>query len=107
MVSLEQAVVVPFATRQLADLAARVIKVERPEGDFARRNHDTGREHSSHGLYPAADGPVLIGLQNDREWVRFCADVPEDAGLISSRLAVRSLAAVEGLLDRAPIEERQ
>jgi itaconate CoA-transferase len=37
VVSLEQAVAAPFASRQLADLGARVIKVERPDGgDFAR-----------------------------------------------------------------------
>jgi itaconate CoA-transferase len=37
VVTLEQAVAAPFATRQLADLGARVIKVERPgTGDFAR-----------------------------------------------------------------------
>ena len=36
VVSLEQAVSAPFATRQLADLGATVLKVERPEGDFAR-----------------------------------------------------------------------
>jgi crotonobetainyl-CoA:carnitine CoA-transferase CaiB-like acyl-CoA transferase len=37
VVSVEQAVAAPFATRQLADLGARVIKVERPDGgDFAR-----------------------------------------------------------------------
>ena len=37
VVSLEQAVAAPFATRQLADLGARVIKVERAgAGDFAR-----------------------------------------------------------------------
>jgi itaconate CoA-transferase len=37
VVALEQAVAAPFATRQLADLGARVIKVERPpSGDFAR-----------------------------------------------------------------------
>lgn len=32
VVSLEQAIAAPFATRQLADLGARVIKVERPDG---------------------------------------------------------------------------
>ena len=37
VVALEQAVAAPFATRQLADLGARVIKVERRDGgDFAR-----------------------------------------------------------------------
>ena len=41
VVTLEHAVAAPFATRQLADLGARVIKVERPgEGDFARK-YDT------------------------------------------------------------------
>ncbi|MSR35831.1 MAG: CoA transferase [Gemmatimonadetes bacterium] len=36
VVSVEQALAAPFATRRLADAGARVIKVERPEGDFAR-----------------------------------------------------------------------
>jgi len=45
VVGLEQAVAAPFATRQLADLGARVIKVERPGGgDFAR-----GYDHAVHG----------------------------------------------------------
>jgi itaconate CoA-transferase len=45
VVSLEQAVAAPYATRQLADLGARVIKVERPQGgDFAR-----GYDRSVHG----------------------------------------------------------
>ena len=47
VVSLEQAVAAPFATRQLADLGARVVKVERPgTGDFAR-SYDT----VANGLY--------------------------------------------------------
>ena len=42
VISLEQAVAAPFASRQLAELGARVIKVERPEvGDFARNYDDT------------------------------------------------------------------
>src|SRR5881275_3229038 len=41
VVTLEHAIAAPFCTRQLADLGARVIKVERPEtGDFAR-GYDT------------------------------------------------------------------
>jgi itaconate CoA-transferase len=45
VVSLEQAVAAPFATRQLADLGARVIKVERSgAGDFAR-----GYDRTVHG----------------------------------------------------------
>ena len=41
VVSIEQAVAAPFATRQLADLGARVIKIERPDGgDFARDYDD-------------------------------------------------------------------
>lgn len=45
VISIEQAVAAPFATRQLADLGARVIKVERPgTGDFAR-----GYDEAVHG----------------------------------------------------------
>jgi itaconate CoA-transferase len=52
VISIEQAVAAPFATRQLADLGARVIKVERPgPGDFARDYDETVRGMSSHFVW--------------------------------------------------------
>ena len=52
VVALEQAVAAPFATRQLADLGARVIKVERPRtGDFARSYDATAKGLSSHFVW--------------------------------------------------------
>lgn len=41
VVTLEHAVAAPFATRQLADLGARVVKVERPKGGDFARGYDT------------------------------------------------------------------
>src|SRR5580765_6815917 len=52
VVSLEQAVAAPFATRQLADLGARVIKIERPDGgDFARGYDTTVKGLSSYFVW--------------------------------------------------------
>ena len=52
VVSVEQAVAAPFATRQLADLGARVIKVERPDGgDFARHYDERVRGLASYFVW--------------------------------------------------------
>lgn len=52
VVAIEQAIAVPFATRQLADLGARVIKIERTEtGDFARHYDTTVNGMSSHFVW--------------------------------------------------------
>ena len=52
VVSLEQAVAAPLTTRHLADLGARVIKVERPQsGDFARYYDSTVFGQSSHFVW--------------------------------------------------------
>jgi crotonobetainyl-CoA:carnitine CoA-transferase CaiB-like acyl-CoA transferase len=52
VVSCEQAVAAPLATRHLADLGARVLKIERPgTGDFARAYDETVRGMSSHFVW--------------------------------------------------------
>lgn len=52
VVSLEHAIAAPFCTRQLADLGARIIKVERPvSGDFAREYDHRARGLSSHFVW--------------------------------------------------------
>ena len=52
VISCEQAVAAPFASRQLADLGARVIKIERPgTGDFARGYDTTVNGMASHFVW--------------------------------------------------------
>lgn len=51
VVSIEQAIAAPFASRHLADLGARVIKLERPAGDFARHYDTTVKGLSSHFVW--------------------------------------------------------
>ncbi|ARF53793.1 CaiB/BaiF CoA transferase family protein [Streptomyces gilvosporeus] len=67
VVSVEQAVAAPFATRQLADLGARVIKVERPGGgDFARRYDTTVHGQSSYFVWlNRSKESVTLDLKTD------------------------------------------
>jgi len=51
VISLEQAVAAPYAAGRLADAGARVIKVERPEGDFARGYDQDAKGHSSYFVW--------------------------------------------------------
>ncbi len=51
VVSLEQAVAAPTCTRRLADAGARVIKIERPEGDFARHYDNLARGESAYFVW--------------------------------------------------------
>ncbi|MFE5707192.1 CaiB/BaiF CoA transferase family protein [Rhodococcus koreensis] len=82
VVSFEQAVAAPIATRHLADLGARVIKIERVgEGDFAR-NYDT----AVHGL-----ASHFVWLNRGKESV--CVDMKSAEGL----------EVIRRLLDRADV----
>lgn len=51
VVCIEQAVAAPFASARLADAGAHVIKVERPEGDFARGYDDVAAGQSSYFVW--------------------------------------------------------
>lgn len=51
VVAIEQAVAAPFCTSRLADAGAEVIKIERPEGDFARGYDDVANGQSSYFVW--------------------------------------------------------
>ena len=51
VVAVEQAVAAPFCTARLADAGATVVKIERPEGDFARGYDDAAKGLSSYFVW--------------------------------------------------------
>ena len=63
VVSVEQAVAAPYVSSRLAEAGARVIKVERPEGDFAR-----GYDHLVHG-----ESAYFVWLNRGKESI--CLDL--------------------------------
>ncbi|WP_417417700.1 CaiB/BaiF CoA transferase family protein [Hoeflea sp.] len=67
VVSVEQAVAAPYLSSKLADAGARVIKVERPEGDFAREY-----DHLVHG-----ESAYFVWLNRGKE--SLCLDLKADA----------------------------
>ncbi len=78
VVSVEQAVAAPFATRQLADLGARVIKIERPDGgDFARGYDTTVKGLSSY----------FVWLNRSKESLTLDLKRPECAAILTQLLA--------------------
>jgi itaconate CoA-transferase len=87
VVSIEQAVAAPFATRQLADLGARVIKIERPDGgDFARAYDTTVKGLSSY----------FVWLNRSKESLTLDLKSPE-ARPIADRLIERADVFVQNL----------
>lgn len=77
VVSIEQAVAAPQCTCRLADAGARVIKVERPEGDFARQY-----DHVVHG-----ESANFVWLNRGKESVVLDLGKPEDKALLEAMLA--------------------
>jgi itaconate CoA-transferase len=87
VVALEHAIAAPFCTRQLADLGARVIKVERPgTGDFARSYDGRVRGLSSH----------FVWTNRSKESLTLDLKHPEAAGILL-RLLARADVLVQNL----------
>jgi itaconate CoA-transferase len=73
VVSVEQAVAAPFCTSRLADAGARVIKIERPEGDFARGYDQAAKGQSSYFVWLNRGKQSLVldlTKQEDKELLR-------------------------------------
>ena len=77
VVSVEQAVAAPTCTCRLADAGARVIKVERPEGDFAR-----GYDSLVHG-----ESAYFVWLNRGKQSVVLDLTAPDDKALLEAMLA--------------------
>ena len=77
VVSLEQAVAAPYCSSRLADAGARVIKIERPEGDFAR-----GYDKAAKGL-----SSYFVWLNRGKESLVADIKAPDDAALLHRILA--------------------
>jgi len=91
VVSLEQAVAAPFTTRQLADLGARVIKIERPQvGDFTRGYDKTVLGQSSH----------FVWLNRSKESLTLDVKHPDAAGILD-RLVKKADVFVQNLVPGA------
>lgn len=77
VVALEQAVAAPLCTARLADAGARVIKVERADGDFAR-----GYDHVVHG-----ESAYFVWLNRGKQSVALDVKAPGDAALLGRMIA--------------------
>ncbi|MBI1209191.1 MAG: CoA transferase [Azospirillum sp.] len=77
VVAVEQAVAAPFCTSRLADAGARVIKVERPDGDFAR-----AYDHVVHG-----ESAYFVWINRGKESIALDLKTPEDAALLQRMIA--------------------
>ena len=88
VVSLEQAVAAPFCSRQLAELGARVIKIERPGvGDFARGYDQAVRGHSAYFLWLNRSKESLTLDVKHPEASRILADLIARADVFIQNLA--------------------
>jgi itaconate CoA-transferase len=77
VIALEQAVAAPYCSSRLADAGARVIKIERPEGDFAR-----GYDRAVHG-----ESSYWVWINRGKESVALDLKQADDLALLRQMLA--------------------
>src|SRR3954462_10135152 len=88
VITLEHAIAAPFCTRQLADLGARVIKVERPKvGDFARAYDERVRGLASH----------FVWTNRSKESLTLDVKHPEAARILTKLLIEKADVVVQNL----------
>src|ERR1700688_22391 len=89
VVSLEHAIAAPFATRQLADLGARVIKIERPgAGDFARGYDERVRGLASHFVWTNRSKESLtLDVKHPEAQIILKRLIREEADIVVQNLA--------------------
>lgn len=89
IVTLEHAIAAPFATRQLADLGARVIKIERPEvGDFARAYDERVQGLSSHFVWAnRSKESICLDVKNEEAQHILSRLILEEADVLVQNLA--------------------
>lgn len=76
VIALEQAVAAPLCTSRLADAGARIIKIERADGDFAR-----GYDHVAHG-----ESAYFVWINRGKQSLVLDIKHPEDAALLDRML---------------------
>jgi itaconate CoA-transferase len=88
VVSLEHAIAAPFCSRQLADLGARVIKIERPgSGDFARAYDTRVKGQSSHFVWTNRSKESLTLDLKQPEAMQVLRDLLVQADVLIQNLA--------------------
>ncbi len=88
VISLEHAIAAPFASRQLADLGARVIKVERPgAGDFARAYDTRVKGEASHFVWTNRSKESLTLDLKNPDALEVLMDLLKDADVLLQNLA--------------------
>jgi len=105
VVAIEHAIAAPFCTRQLADLGARVIKVERPgTGDFARAYDERVRGQASHFVWCNRSKESLTLDVKQKQAQEILGQLLEKADILVQNLApgaaVRLGLSYEALRDR-------